>query len=154
MQVTHKHTYTRLPLLTTEAATESVFSRFYFYICKKQGCFCFCFPTIIVKCLQESSSVFSAERVFEVQHGTQMFFPVPKEGRSVKESRKKACFLSPGISGPDQLLEAAQTVFWYPLYYLYLYYLFSPQIELLFGYLKGFRIFVLHSTALLSRATA
>lgn len=69
-------------MLTTEAATESIFSRFYFYICKKQGCFCFCFTTIIVKCLQESSSVFSAERVFDVQHGTQMFFPFPKDKRA------------------------------------------------------------------------
>lgn len=116
VHITHKHTQAHSPLLTAEAPTESTFPRFYFYICKKQVCFCFQFLTIIVKCPQESSSVFPAEWIFDVQHCTQMFLPFQNNKRTSKwmsqGKNQKSLFPIPQFSGPDQRMEAA---LWHPL---------------------------------------
>lgn len=66
-----------------------------------------------MKCLHESCSVFSAERVFDVQHCTQMLLSFQKDkraGQSMSQG-KKTCFLSLSFPGTGQRLEAAELLF-------------------------------------------
>lgn len=86
--------HTHLPLLTTKAATAGTHSTFYFYIFKKQVAFYIRFPTIIMKYLQESNSVFLAERLFDVQHRAQMFFPFQKDKRTCQWKNQGKRFAS------------------------------------------------------------